>query len=201
LKIILTSLLISFFVLSFYSCKKRSDALSADFVIPKNQAYTFTKDNGVKVTVSDIFSRVSSFKRKVNVNPGISKGKIEPIYISFISNSSENIYSQMKSHPNSVNGVLILETGGLLVLKKHIVNGAWGKTEIIASRLPGPIYNPNLACNAITIHDCVSYEIEDMNWIEYGACLVSAPACYATLWASCTWEVCHNHMQYTNPIQ
>jgi hypothetical protein len=91
--------------------------------------------------------------------------------------------------------------GGLLVLKKHIVNGAWGKTEIIASRLPGPIYNPNLACNAITIHDCVSYEIEDMNWIEYGACLVSAPACYATLWASCTWEVCHNHMQYTNPIQ
>lgn len=38
-----------------------------------------------------------------------------------------------------------------------------------------------------------------MNWIDYALCAASAPACYGGLWASCSWEVCHNHMKYTDP--
>lgn len=95
---------------------------------------------------------------------------------------------------------MTIETEGQVILKRKVKNGIFQKSELIAFRVPGPTYNPNVACTVGTVHDCVSWKIEDMNWIEYGACLVSAPACYATLWASCTWEVCHNHMQYINPI-
>ena len=106
----------------------------------------------------------------------------------------------MATNPYSVNGLLTIETEGQVIMNKRVINGVWQKNEIVAYKVPAPTYNANVACTGTTVHNCVSWEIEDMNWIEYGACLISAPACYATLWASCAWEVCHNHIQYTNPV-
>jgi hypothetical protein len=105
----------------------------------------------------------------------------------------------MKNSPNTVNGTLQVEVEGQVIYKKRIINGVGQKGQKIPFKSSDGINASRVPCTVSTVHDCVAWEIDDMNWIEYGACLVGAPACYATLWASCTWEVCHNGKQYTNP--
>ena len=186
--------------LIFYtvSCEKSSKIANDDFLIPKNSDVTITKPNGLSVHVSDVFSKRTEFRRKITITPSNTSGNLSDIYVTFISSDGDNIYDKMKTNPTGVNGRLIIETEGQIILTKQVVNGKWGSTKL-EKRNAAISRVVSVACTVKTIHDCVAWEIEDMNWIEYGACLVSAPACYATLWASCTWEVCHNHKTYVNP--
>ena len=55
-------------------------------------------------------------------------------------------------------------------------------------------------CSVESVHDCVSYKIEDMNLVEYGLCLASAPSCYAGVWAVCAYDVCVKGKTYINPV-
>jgi len=199
--LIFSTILVSFSLILF-SCQKNEDAHPEDFVIPMNKEVVLTKPNGVKITASDVYSRKNTFRREIKINAGENNTQLSPIYMTFVSDSDDNIYEKMKSHPYSVNGEFTIETEGQVILRKKVVNGVWKKSELIAfqvSSAPGPKSNPKVPCSVGTVHDCVAWEIDDMNWIEYGLCLASAPGCYGGLWASCAWEVCHNHMQYTNP--
>jgi hypothetical protein len=194
LKIKFLTLICSLFLFAV-SCEKGAINTSPDFVVAKNPDVTVTKPNGVSVTASDVYSRKSSFKRKISILSGRNTGNMPNVYITFISSDNDNIYEKMKTRPTEVNGNLIIETEGQVILTKRVVNGKWGGTKLIN---PSSV-KASAACTVSTVHDCVAWEIDDMNWIEYGACLLSAPGCYATLWASCTWEVCHNHKVYDNP--
>lgn len=187
-------------IFSILSCNKVSDLkLNTDFVIEKNKPITILKDDGVSVTAIDIYSKKTSFRREITINGGINKEELAKIYITFTSSDNTNIYQMMISNPKSVNGEFTIETEGQVILKKKIKNGIWEMSEILTYKPMPPNYNPKVPCAVSTIVDCIEWKLNDMNWIEYGGCCISAPACYANLWASCTWEVCHNHMQYTNP--
>lgn len=191
--------LIMFTCLTMVACKKEKAKVEDEY-IPKNETVIIQGKNGIIVTASDVYSKMSKFKRRIQIEYPEGNAKLPEIFISFESDDNDNIYKKFGESPNSISGFFLIETGGQVIYKKRIINGESQKGENIKYKVPGPVYDPNVACTVSTVHNCVSWEIEDMNWIEYGACLISAPGCYATLWASCTWEVCHNHIRYTNPI-
>lgn len=77
-------------------------------------------------------------------------------------------------------------------MTQKVIYGYWRSVvgKVIATVDMDPLNDPKVPCTVTTVYDCVSWEIEEMNWIEYRGCIVGAPVCYATLWASCTREVC-----------
>ncbi len=188
-------------VCSFIIACKKDKSLSQEEYIAENAPVTIPGKNGILVTASDVYSLQSKFRRKIQIEDTKTNTKLPPVFMTFESYDTENIYKKFKTDPSSISGIFLVETGGQIIYREEIINGKAQKGERISYKVRDPFYNPKVQCTVATIHNCVSWEIEDMNWIEYGACLVGAPACYATLWASCTWEVCHNRMQYTNPIK
>ena len=46
----------------------------------------------------------------------------------------------------------------------------------------------------------MDYKIEEMNIVDLAGCFATAPGCYALTWASCTYDVCHEKIEYTNPV-
>lgn len=185
---------------NFTACKKSvGENTNVDY-IPKNEAITISGKNGITITATDLYSKKSSFKRQIVIsNPAIGVS-FPLIHMTFISGDNDNIYEKIRNTPNLVNGEFTIEINGKIVLRKKIINGKALKSELVKENL-GAVTDMNQAvpCTVTTVHDCVAWEIDNMNWIEYAACLISAPACYAELWASCTWEVCHNGKRYVNP--
>ena len=199
--------LFSFFILSFgillfnfTACKKSADENTKDDHIPKNAAVTISGKNGITITATDVYSKKSSFKREILINNEAIGTSFPLIHMTFVSDDNDNIYEKIRNTPNLVNGVFTIEINEEIVLRKKIINGKGLKSELVKAK-QGAVTDMNQAvpCTVTTVHDCVAWEIDDMNWIEYAACLISAPACYAELWASCTCEVCHNGKRYVNP--
>jgi len=196
-KYLIQNMKFSFLILSlgliFITSCKKAETPNPDFYVPQNKSITVEGKNGITLTASDVYSRKSSFKRQIDLNDPISKRSFQTIYQTFISDTDIDVYEKIKSDPNSINGTFTIEVDGQIVFFRKIVNGVSQKPNFeefdISQRATIP-------CNLTTIHDCVAWTIDDMNWIEYGACLLTAPGCYATLWASCTWEVCHNHVPH-----
>ncbi len=167
----------------------------SNFVIPKNDDLTSYTNDGFKITASDVYSKLSEFKRKIEIFDN-NNNPFGVAYIKLVSaNSDENIYDKIKNDPNNFSGTLTIEVDDLIVYSNTITNGI-----AASNRTPEPFYNGSLSCTISTVHDCVSYSIDEMNWVEYTVCLAAAPGCYIEQWLSCQWEVCHNHMQYTNPF-
>lgn len=179
------------------SCSKQDTRTNQDVTPAANAPFTVEGRNGITVTASDVYSVKTSFRREIEIKDPQKNVSFPKLYLTFVSSGEENVYQQMKERPNTVNGEFTIETAGQVIYKRAIVNGKAQK----GIKLPFRTASTEMAapCTVTTVHDCVAWEIDDMNWIEYGACLVSAPGCYATLWASCTWEVCHNGKTYVNP--
>lgn len=177
----------------------------AEFVIPKNEDVTLEGKDGIIITASDVYSMTSKLKRKITIYDTKTKTMIGEVFIKLESSkSNDNIYTILQNDPGSFSGSLSFEMEDQVVYEKSIVNGNTVKLDQVASRQafqggPGPVYNPNLPCTIRTIHDCVAYNIEGMGWLRFLSCLASAPACYGRQWLFCSWDVCRNHMQYTNP--
>ena len=189
---------------SFFSYQQ-AFCQEAEFVIPKNEDVTIEGKDGIIITASDVYSMTSKLKRKITIYDTKTKTMIGEAFIKFeSSNSSDNIYTMLQNDPAGFSGFISIEFEDQVVYVKNIINGNPVKGDQFASKQafqqgPGPVYNPNLRCTLRNIHDCVAYNIEKLNWFQLGICLASAPACYGKHWATCGWEVCHNHMQYTNP--
>ena len=200
-KIVLLTLTLAF---SFFSMQ-HAFCQDAEFVIPKNEEVTIEGKDGIIITASDVYSMNSKLKRKITIYDSKTKTMIGEAFIKVESSkSSDNIYYILQNDPAGFSGFISIEVDDQVAYVQNIVNGNPVKGDQVASKQsfqggPGPVYNPNLRCTFRNIHDCVAYNIEKLNWFQFGVCLVSAPACYAKHWADCGWEVCHNHMQYTNP--
>ncbi len=186
LKLVITATLITF----IFGCQKETKSSSDNFI--KNAPISIAAKNGITIFANDVYSKKSSFKRELSFLAPSSKTPFEKYELTFVSSENVNIYEQLKKDPKSVSGLFTIEINGQVILKKQFINGVGLKTEKNSydNLIGGEI--GRIACNVKNIHDCVSWEIEDMNWLEYLVCAASAPGCYATLWASCTWEVCHN---------
>ena len=189
---------------SFFSYQQ-AFCQEAEFVIPKNEDVTIEGKDGIVITASDVYSMNTKLKRKITIYDSKTKTTIGEVFIKLESSkSNDNLYTILQNDPDSFSGSVSFEVDEQVVYEKNIVNGTTVKVEQVASKQafqggPGPVYNPNLRCTIRTIHDCVAYNIEGMGWIQLLVCLMSAPSCYARQWAFCTWDVCRNHMQYTNP--
>ena len=191
---------------SFITCLK-AFSQDGDFVIARNPDLTIKAEDGTLVIIRDVYSMKADLKRNVQlVNPK-TNGMIGEAFIRLQAvDPDENMYDILKETPGKFSGTLSIESDGVVIYSKQIVNGVAEPAQVVAGRAageltggPGPVYNPNLRCTIGNIHDCVAYKIEGMNWLQFGLCLLSAPACYGRQWAVCTIDVCINHMQYTNP--
>lgn len=178
-----------------------------DFVIDKNADYTAQAENGTLVIARDVYSMKTALKRSIQlINPKTQQVIGEAFITLQGTDPGQNIYDALKETPEKFSGVLVIEADGKVLYRKEILNGISDAGGVVGERMagnlaggPGPVYNPNLMCSLGNIHNCVSYRIEEMSWWRFALCLVRAPACYAGQWAFCTYDVCVNHMQYTNP--
>jgi hypothetical protein len=167
----------------------------SNFVIPRNADYSKLTPSGIKITVSDVYSRLASLKRKVVIFDQVHKLQIGEAYIQLTSaNPRENLYNKVKNDSAHFSGTLSILADGQTAFSETIVNG-----RVAFQITPGPVYNPHLTCTVAHVHDCVAYEVEGMSWIRYTLCLIAAPSCYVENWLECIWQVCDKHMQYTNP--
>lgn len=190
------------YVFSF-CCFSSMKAISqeADFVIPQNEVVKLKAEDGTTIVATDIYSMKSKLKRSVRLfNPKTNELIGETIIRLESADPEQNMYEQLEKDPDAFTGVLIIEADGITIYKREIQKGeVVGGENYGRQGGPGPVYNPNLSCSVGNIHDCVAYRVEGMNWLQFGLCLLRAPVCYAEQWAYCTYSVCWNHMQYTNP--
>jgi hypothetical protein len=175
---------------------------ATNFYIPKNQDYTVTTD-GYMFTAADVLSARDKMVRKiVMTQPNSRTGPSEILIELESTNLQRDLYDQLQNSPSTFCGTMKLIMNGTTLSTLLIINGqpsGQGQTSRLYSEPPAPVYNPNLPCTLRTVHDCVAFVIEGMNWLEYGVCMIRAPVCYLAQWTSCFRQVCRNHMQYTNP--
>jgi len=112
--------------------------------------------------------------------------KVLPNFIyKFTSTKHEDIKKALNENPEQVSGLLTLEVDGQILYSLDVKNGVIGKVQTYSySGMKQP-------CTIRGQFACIDDKLEAMNWIEYGACLVTAPECYAVLHASCAWDNCH----------
>jgi hypothetical protein len=200
----ITFLLMStlFAVILIAGCKK-SIVTDTETEFPQNKPLIINSSEYVDVRASDLTSEFSSFKRKIEIIDKKNNSTFQTFILTVTNEKTdESVYKSLKS--SNFTGSLTVESEGRILLKFKSVNGK-NLVESKENLNSGTILNYEtkkltVPCTVTTVHDCVSFKIVDMNWIDYGLCLASAPACYAGLWASCSWDVCVKHKEYVNPI-
>lgn len=178
----------------------------SNFVISRNEAYTGYTETGSSVTVTDVYSKLSKYKRKIVIADSNSVG-IGTAYIRVEdSTTNENVYDKISKNSSNFSGTLYVDIaipsghlGDTVISTIYKMRISLGVVTNINYMTPVPVYDASLTCTMGHIHDCVAYVIEGMNWVDYLFCVATAPICYAQTWLSCDWEVCHRHMRYTNP--
>lgn len=174
-------------------------------MIPKNDDVTIRAEDGTLITGQDVYSLSSKLKRKVTLTDPKSGRVIGEVFIRLESVDEDRyMYDVLEKDPENFSGLLVIESAEGIIYQRTIVNGkvvdpSSGRTALSLGGGPGPVYNAGVPCNLTTIHNCVSYRVENLNWLQMGLCLLRAPVCYLEHWAFCTYDVCVNHMQYTNP--
>lgn len=178
-----------------------------EFVIPKNEDATIRAEDGTVILGQDVYSLASKLKRKVTLIDPKSNTIIGEVFIRLESADADSyMYDVLEKEPERFSGQLIIESAEGIIYQRTIFNGkvvepqsSSGRAAPVLGGGPGPVYNGSLPCTFNNIHNCVAYRIENLNWLQLGLCLFRAPVCYLEHWAFCTYDVCVNHMQYTNP--
>ncbi len=128
-------------------------------------------------------------KRIVNKIEIINKRKKATVGVYFAElTSKKNIRQQLEN--GELNGSAFIRDHKSNVVEEFTLNGGKIERRIIKNGLGTRSAGAEAECSFWTVHECVANEINGMNPIDYGVCLFTAPACYAQLWASCTWDTC-----------
>jgi len=155
------------------------------------------QENNLLYKTEDVYSRVNSFQRKIIITDLHNNPVYPEIFVTFTSDENTDIYEKLENRDSTLRARMTIIADNFTYFSGDIVDG---NIINIVNNTP-PVHNPNVPCTLTTIHDCVSYKIEDMNVIDLGICFATAPACYAATWASCSYDVCVRKIEYTNPIQ
>lgn len=188
-----------FLFLVFFSLitSLKSFSQEGDFVIAKNPDVTLTADDGTLIVAKDIYSSKAALKRSIQLfNPKTNQLTGEAFIRLEAAEGVDDMYHLIKENPDKFTGTLVIESGGVVIFRKEIVNGVAEPAVFVAERTTGQSGGP---CTLGNIHNCVSHRIEGMSWWRFGLCLIRAPVCYAQQWAYCIIDVCINHVQYRNP--
>lgn len=99
----------------------------------------------------------------------------------------------------------VIYSNGYSVMSTNTLSGVFGKFDRFDTK-KNLFLKTDVAegggdapCSLTSVHDCVSFKIDDMNFTEYVLCLASAPACYAGVRAICAEDVCIHGKTYINP--
>jgi hypothetical protein len=166
-------------------CQKPSDFQE---VLPKpNNTITISNSKILDIRASDVYTTFDSLQRKIEIINKIDNTIQDVFFITLKSNNFKtSIYTQLKNKTFTGtlsivnnNQILFLKGGNKVVVEK---NSTRDEIKIKSNLVP--------SCNVTVVHNCVANKIDQMSIFEYGLCLVAAPECYATLWASCGWTNC-----------
>lgn len=202
----------------FFSCQKNSDAPLPDDT-PIREVTIETSTPGIIIDAKNVYSSKDSLVRRINIVDSVTNDIIDSYIINLVNARANSSDVKTALINKSFKGTASIILDGVTILShdynsdktvrlstEDAITSVVGKRLLKAKMLMsiGQVsvtqQKVEVPCSVSTVHDCVSYKIEDMNWIDYGACLATAPACYAQLWASCGWDVCHDGKEYTNPV-
>ncbi len=175
----------------FYACKNESDL----YPIPKNQPLILNSSKNVDIRASDVSSSLNSIIRKIEIIDKRNNSVFDTFIISLsCDDPKDNIYEKLKLR--TLSGTLKIENNNIILGKSHAINGLVSEDQKLSnyfysSENGNPMYKiAQLSCTASNVLNCVENRINSMNLMDYGICLATAPACYAALWAGCTYEIC-----------
>lgn len=116
-------------------------------------------------------------------NPDTKQG-LPTIVHKFIASDTNSDISDLREKFSTFNGTFERTIDGKLLSVASIVNGN------VVSYQRFSLDDGDYECSLDGITTCADDTINDMNWIEYGACALTAPACLARIYASCIYENC-----------
>ncbi len=161
-----------------------------------NPPLTIHSSELVDIRATDVYTKYDSLQRKIEIIDKINDTVKDVFFITLKSNDfKNNIYTQLKNKTFTGTLSIISNEEILFIMScKNGVNLATSTNEqhsnIKSNRVP--------SCNLTVVHNCVANKIRQMSIFDYSECLVTAPACYGGLWASCGWTNCITGEQNVN---
>lgn len=184
-KILKITLSILTLTLVVFSCTEDSSTISNPDV-PYSQ--TIIEDNiSVEINSIEPTSNIYALEFKVK---NIENNKTLPTIVHKIRPYDKNIsIEDVKKNIESFSGVFTIEIDGQILREIIVENGVI--KELKSNKYIATVEGKSVFSSEAsrTIFGCIDEALEEMNWIEYGSCAISAPACYATLYASCAWDI------------
>ena len=182
-----TNNLVLFIVLlSLVSCSK-------DFFVQTsilNKPLTISATSSLEIRASDLPSNKSSVKRKIEFIDKLSHAILDTFIIS-MENTDTTKYFIETIKQKTFKGVFKISSDQIIIYEAAVeggkilpkVTGNSGSNNTIKTNLIP-------TCKFSLVFGCVNQTIQNMGIFEYGACLYSAPDCYALLWAGCAFNYC-----------
>ena len=160
-----------------------------------NQPLLTHVSNTTDIRASDVESTPLIVKRKIEIINRANNSVVNTFILTLTNTDTKsNIFETVKN--KTFTGTFTIESQGELLLKAQATNGVSADDLIYSNENTDFASNPKyqtmeaVPCTLYNVTKCVNTRILAMNWIDYGACMLTAPACYAQLWGSCTWDIC-----------
>lgn len=143
-------------------------------------------------------SSIESFAVKSESNSIVTEVKITnketgvllPSFIyTFTSDSKSNVKEDLERNSKDVSGTFTIQVDNQLVYQIKVVKGVFQipeKFEFTGTTEAGRKYPCTIKGNI----ECAVDRINDMNWFDYGVCLLTAPECLAQTHISCAIDNC-----------
>jgi len=160
-----------------------------DFVVPRSPEIVIQGKNGIFIIVSDVYSRFSEMKRKIEIHDQQNMEIVTAYMLVSSTDNTKNVYERLKESDSNFSGRFSIEVEGQIIYTREIKNGSFLKGEKIAYKPKAPVYNSKVACTVSMIQDCVAHTVEGMSWWQLTTCGFT-PFCYGIIWAKCNYNVC-----------
>lgn len=185
MKLISKITLMILFLISFSCSKEDTTSTNIGFL----DKVAIVSNDLLTVEANLIDTNPNLYTIEVRITNKETKESLPTFIHKFIPDNKIEIMKDLPTKINSFNGTFIIEVEGQILHKSIIKNGIVKESEIKKFEI-SEFARISYPCTVDGITSCADDQINDMNWIEYGFCLASAPACLAELYLSCGWENC-----------
>ena len=183
-------------LISLNSCKKEE---GQEKVFVPNKTLTIKINENLELIASDVKTDNDEIIRRIDFKDPSTKVLLNSYLLELKCDDGGNILDEISN--KKFTGSFIIYSDGYSVMSTSATKGKFANFNRIDTKetflLKTLSHNQ---CSVVSVHDCVSFKIEDMNIVEYTLCLASAPGCYSGLWATCAYDVCVKGKTYINPI-
>ncbi len=188
--IIVATLFVS--ILAFAISCSKSSSTDLNQIPPPNQPYTIHSSAQTDIRASDVESTPLIIKRQIEIINRLDNSVTNTFILTITNDDPKtNIFETIKL--KKATATFTIESNDQTLFKAQAINGVSQVGLVYRNAnttfdISSP--KPTIMCTLYQVTSCVNSRIVAMNWIDYLACCATAPACYAQLWASCTWDLC-----------